>query len=434
MNNGDNVNNNGQAGAVPIVSGESDHKDGDSEDEEVLEEEEQPLRYGDPDDPRNADHLYGADLDEEDEAWVYKNLRGGVEETVQVQRSTVEKKTLTDKAGMRGKYSGSCVRQLGFQRVPDGQGTMEYKNGDVYKGGWSNGLWHGHGELKKFKDGSYVGDFIKGQFCGQGVRRGSEHRGRWEAGIQSGRGTFRTTKGDVLEGIFVGDKRDGDFRDKNNWDQDEGWVSKKRLPCGSIYDGDWKDGRQHGFGTCRYPNGDTYEGRSIVQYGFLVSNAETDLMLLVEGYYVNGKKEGHGVYVSKDDKGKYEGEWKEDKMHGIGTWRGPNNVLHEGEYRNGWPEGEGRSTWPNGDVYVGSFTKGKMDGEGKFTQKGGEVYEGGWKRCKRHGHGRLQYADGSEYEGEFFKGRKYGKGCHVQADGLVSHFGLRQDDKPANRS
>ena len=86
MNNGDNVNNNGQAGAVPIVSGESDHKDGDSEDEEVLEEEEQPLRYGDPDDPRNADHLYGADLDEEDEAWVYKNLRGGVEETVQVQR------------------------------------------------------------------------------------------------------------------------------------------------------------------------------------------------------------------------------------------------------------------------------------------------------------------------------------------------------------
>lgn len=39
----------------------------------------------------NADNLYSGDMDGEDEAWVYKHLRGGTEEIVNVRRRTIAK-------------------------------------------------------------------------------------------------------------------------------------------------------------------------------------------------------------------------------------------------------------------------------------------------------------------------------------------------------
>lgn len=57
----------------------SDHaNEHDSSDDDV------PLKYGDPDKASNADELYDHDLDEENEAYVYRHLRGGAEETITV--------------------------------------------------------------------------------------------------------------------------------------------------------------------------------------------------------------------------------------------------------------------------------------------------------------------------------------------------------------
>ncbi|CAJ1918203.1 unnamed protein product [Cylindrotheca closterium] len=57
---------------APIVSGESD----------IGETDE---LYGlDPSDPTHADGLYGANLDEEDESYVYRHMRGGVKENISV--------------------------------------------------------------------------------------------------------------------------------------------------------------------------------------------------------------------------------------------------------------------------------------------------------------------------------------------------------------
>lgn len=61
-----------------VSAGESDHITDDDDDDE-------PLKYGDP--TVHADHLYGANLDQEDEAWVYQNLRSGVAQNVSVVRN-----------------------------------------------------------------------------------------------------------------------------------------------------------------------------------------------------------------------------------------------------------------------------------------------------------------------------------------------------------
>lgn len=81
---------------LPLVSsGETDH---DSSDEEMMktdaiptnedsEEEESYGKHGDPNtNEMKPDDLYDANMDDENEAWVYKYRRGGVEESVKIQR------------------------------------------------------------------------------------------------------------------------------------------------------------------------------------------------------------------------------------------------------------------------------------------------------------------------------------------------------------
>jgi hypothetical protein len=63
-----------------VVSACEESEDHDHEDD--LEEDH--LKYGDPEQSGNADQLYGAHLDDEDEAWVYQNLRSGVPEPVAI--------------------------------------------------------------------------------------------------------------------------------------------------------------------------------------------------------------------------------------------------------------------------------------------------------------------------------------------------------------
>uniref|UniRef100_A0A6U2TTH1 E2F-associated phosphoprotein n=1 Tax=Leptocylindrus danicus TaxID=163516 RepID=A0A6U2TTH1_9STRA len=52
--------------------------------EQDSSDDDEPLKYGDPDKPSNADELYDHEMDEENEAYVYKHLRGGTEETIAV--------------------------------------------------------------------------------------------------------------------------------------------------------------------------------------------------------------------------------------------------------------------------------------------------------------------------------------------------------------
>lgn len=54
-----------------------------------------------------------------------------------------------------------------------------------------------------------------------------------------------------------------------------------------------------------------------------------------DGYYVDGKKHGYGIFTSENGS-RYEGNWENGKQHGIGRQFNANGELvKEGTWTNG---------------------------------------------------------------------------------------------------
>eukprot|EP00957_Ditylum_brightwellii_P211614 15366379-Ditylum_brightwellii.AAC.2 len=114
---------------------------------------------------------------------------------------------------------------------------------------------------------------------------------------------------------------------------------------GSIYDGQFAEGRRHGVGTLTKANGSTYNGG-----------------------------------------------WKDDLYDGFGTYKNPTGYMYRGHYRLGRRHGHGECHFPNGDEYIGEWVNGEMEGAGVYRYVNGDIYEGFFKENKRHGPGGYQYA------------------------------------------
>ena len=98
------------------------------------------------------------------------------------------------------------------------------------------------------------------------------------------------------------------------------------------------------------------------------------------------------------------------------TIRDNNNPQYKGEvkreyiiYGDGFPEGLGSLTYPDGGKYEGEFKDSKEHGQGTYTfGKGkweGDKYVGEFKDGMYHGQGTYTWSDGRKYVGEW----KYGK-------------------------
>lgn len=114
-----------------------------------------------------------------------------------------------------------------------------------------------------------------------------------------------------------------------------------------------------------------------------------------DGNYKNGKKHGKGTFIWADGS-RYEGEWRNDMRYGIGTY-----------------------TWPDGDIYTGEWENNRINGYGTFKSKSGFEYTGEWKDDKHNGFGKYILPNGNEYTGEFKEGIKQGVGVMKNADGTV---------------
>ena len=109
----------------------------------------------------------------------------------------------------------------------------------------------------------------------------------------------------------------------------------------------------------------------LVQFSFNLS-AEC-----IKGDCVNGQ--GTYNFASGDQ---YIGEWKDDKLHGQGTYT--------------WKE--------EGDQYIGEFKDGKKHGQGTYnfgpnSKFAGDQYVGEWNDNKYHGQGTYTYSDGTSDRG-----------------------------------
>ena len=128
---------------------------------------------------------------------------------------------------------------------------------------------------------------------------------------------------------------------------------------------------------------------------------------IYEGEILAEKADGWGK-MSYNDGDFYEGDWKQGRIEGFGTFisvkedRYIGGYKYVGYFKNGLRNGRGTLTWGNGYKYEGDWNNDLMDGKGIFTWDAGHKYVGDFKLGNKHGQGTLYNADGSiSYSGQW---------------------------------
>mgnify|MGYP006109477875 CR=1 FL=1 len=119
------------------------------------------------------------------------------------------------------------------------------------------------------------------------------------------------------------------------------------------------------------------------------------------GYFIDGIREGRGLYRYASNGEKYDGEWKANFKDGIGRMTYAKAGEYHGFWEHGRRHGEGIFTYSNGDVYSGWWKFGNKEGTGTYTFKAtGMKLFGQWKDSSITT-GRWIYPNGMYYEGGF---------------------------------
>lgn len=97
------------------------------------------------------------------------------------------------------------------------------------------------------------------------------------------------------------------------------------------YDGEWSNGLPHGRGKIYFNNNAYYEG--YFNHGEIT--CQDGIFIDIDGSFKRGavkrgKMEGFGIFISKDGKFKYEGNWKNGKPNGKGVESYPDGSSYEG--------------------------------------------------------------------------------------------------------
>ena len=98
-----------------------------------------------------------------------------------------------------------------------------------------------------------------------------------------------------------------------------------KLTNGAIYIGMWDNNLQKraGIGMQVWPDGSLYQGQ-----------------------WRDGKANGKGRLIHSDGD-IYQGEWKDDKAHGIGVYRHLDGAIYRGDWYEDKQHGKGTETWPD---------------------------------------------------------------------------------------
>jgi hypothetical protein len=264
---------------------------------------------------------------------------------------------------------------------------MIYTNGARYEGEFEGSLPHGSGVMT--------------------FASGTIHEGEFFAGQLQGRGRQIAASGVVIyEGSFLEGKRNG--------------RGIERFEDGSSYEGDFQDGQPHGKGKQSHPRGDYQDGEwkrgkldgSCVSFQAASKN-------LYEGECVAGEWSGFGRMRDNIKRLRYEGGFRGNLMHGIGTLETDDGTKYVGAFEYGAMHGSGELTLPSGETYIGDFVRGRREGRGVATWTDGTGkaghYEGGFAADRPSGHGILSYGAVTA-EGEF-RGGSLSKGRIISADG-----------------
>jgi hypothetical protein len=239
------------------------------------------------------------------------------------------------------------------------------------------------------------------------------YEGGWENDKKCGKGVVYNHKGQkTFDGLFHEDV----------------------FICGNIIDFD-------GLGHISYQGGyanDSYNGEGILFHSNSIKK--------YEGTFLNGKKNGNGILYNNIGMEIKNGVWENDKFidgiftdyhisgqisyqgtkntklqyHGHGTQYTLNGlIVYEGEYKNGKKNGHG-TFYNNGILhYIGNFKNDMVHGSGiLFFQTSSPYYEGKFVKNEIFGNGKLFWPSGSLHKEGYFKNAKLsGKGTVYDKDG-----------------
>ena len=150
---------------------------------------------------------------------------------------------------------------------------------------------------------------------------------------------------------------------RRNGEERRSFHDDDRLGNEGTYEGAYdKDGKKHGKGVYRYPDGAVYEGD-----------------------YINDKRNGGGKYVYSDGD-VYEGDWHDNMKNGRGKYVFSDGDKYEGDWKDSFYHGKGIMTFANGDVYNGEYQNGRRNGKGMYRKANGTIIHcGEWRNGNPYG-------------------------------------------------
>ena len=187
-----------------------------------------------------------------------------------------------------------------------------------------------------------------------------------------------------------------------------------------LFEGEYKNGERNG-------KGKEYDDRGRIKF---------------EGEYINGKRNGKGKEYDENGNERFIGEYlKGKKVNGkiydsngnlsydleninglIKEYDYSGKLQFEGEYKNGQRNGNGKEYDSNAElVFEGEYLNGEKNGIGKdYYSKGTLHFEGEYLNGEKHGKGKVYNYNGElTFEGEYKSNKKWiGKGFNG-ADNIV---------------
>lgn len=176
----------------------------------------------------------------------------------------------------------------------------------TWSGKCVNGYAHGNGEMRW-----YVNNELQGSYTG------NYHQG----GIY-GKGTIKYTTGAEYVGDLQNHKRHGN--------------GTMKYTDGVEYTGDWQDDKMHGNGTITFADGEKYIGewQNHKKHG---KGLGITPLAIYYGDFVNGRYDGWGIFIDKNTRNIYEGQFKDDTMNGVGRYLFVNDAdLHSDHKKYGY--------------------------------------------------------------------------------------------------
>ncbi|MBR5817045.1 MAG: hypothetical protein IKY62_00210, partial [Clostridia bacterium] len=127
--------------------------------------------------------------------------------------------------------------------------TIEFEDGELYRGALSGYLPHGKGTLTKADGSIYEGDFYEGYATGKlnvTYPNGDVYMGDLDHEVRNGKGKYISADGAVYEGDFYDGEKNG--------------FGRTAFSDGSVYIGQYNSSVKNGVGAYLFKNGDIYVG------------------------------------------------------------------------------------------------------------------------------------------------------------------------------